>query len=150
MSRYFALVLPVCFAVLSGCAPSKGDIEKSIKDEMKTSMNVEITSTNLTKGADGGYTGTATAANGDVYDVTAETPKGGRSAWTAIPAQSTVERMVREKIENDNKVKVKSIALTKQGPGVFSGTLELEGGGKMKVSTSMEGKNMNWKAEPMQ
>jgi hypothetical protein len=148
--RVVAFAVPVFLVVLAGCAPAKSDIDKSIKDEMKTSMNVEITSTNLTKQSDGGYTGTATAANGDVYDVTVDPPKGGRTEWKAIPSQAMVEKMMREGIATQIKSNVKTLTLTKQGPGIYSGTADLENGLKMKVSTSMEGKNMNWKAEPMQ
>lgn len=151
MPRFLAFVLPICLATaLVGCAPSKSDIDKSIKDEMKSSMNVDITSTALTKQSDGGYTGTATAANGDVYDVTVEPSKNGRSEWKAIPSQAMVEKMVREGLAAQLKVNVKGLALTKQGLGIYSGTADLDNGQKMKVTTSMEGKNMSWKAEPMQ
>lgn len=149
MARYLALVLPVCLvAVLCGCGPSKGDIEKSIINEMKTSMNVEITSTSLTKQSDGSYTGTATARNGDVYDVTVEPPKGGRTEWKALPGQAMVEKTIREGIEGQNKMKVKALTLNKQGPGIYTGTAVLENGFKMSVSTSMEGKQIMMKAEP--
>jgi hypothetical protein len=116
---------------------------------MKTSLGVEITSTNLTKQSDGSYTGTATAANGDVYEVTTEVPKGGQVEWKAVPGQAVVERTVRDAMNAQLPAKVKTLSLTRQGPGIYSGTGELEDGTRLKVSTSMEGKNLNWKAEPV-
>ena len=70
--------------------------------------------------------GTATAANGDTYDVVAQPPKGGRSEWTATPAQVTIEKMLRDMINAQNTSKVKTLAVTKQGPGAYTGTATLE------------------------
>jgi len=50
----------IAFAI-GGCAPSHSDIEKSIKEEMKSKLNVNITAVNLMKQGDGSYIGTATA-----------------------------------------------------------------------------------------
>jgi hypothetical protein len=150
MPRSLVLLVPVCLvATLVGCAPSKGDIDKSIKEEMKTSLGLDITSTDLTKKADGGYTGTATAANGDVYDVEVEPSKSGKAEWKAVPSKPTVEKMVREMIDNQIKIKVKSLDLSKQGFGSYTGTATLENGQKMKVTGTMEGKNLNLKADPI-
>ena len=50
MFRTAALV-PVCLvaALVVGCAPGKSDIEKSIRDEMKSSLGVEIAKVDLDK-----------------------------------------------------------------------------------------------------
>ena len=150
MSRYLARALPVCFvALLSGCAPGKSDIEKSIKDEMKSSLGVEVVSVNLTKQSDGSYTGTATAVNGDVYDVACDPPKGGKAEWRAFPSQAMLERDMRKDLEEKAKGKVKSLTLTKQGPGTFTGTAVFEDGSKAKVSTTVEGKQVMSKYEPI-
>jgi hypothetical protein len=149
MSRYFALLVPVCLAAgLAGCGPSKGDIDKSIKDEMKSGLGVDITSTNLTKQPDGGYTGTATAANGDIYDVVVNPSKGNKAEWKAAPAQPTVEKMLREMIDAQIKVKVQSMSLTKQGFGTYTGTAALENGKKLNLSATLDGKTLNLKADP--
>src|SRR5262249_10847761 len=65
MLRRVVLLLPVVvFALLvSGCAPSQGEVERSIREEMKSKMGVVITSIELKKQADGSYVGTATAQN---------------------------------------------------------------------------------------
>jgi hypothetical protein len=151
MYRPFSFVVPVALvcALAAGCAPSKGDIEKSIREEMKTSLNVDVAAVNLTKQPDGSYVGTATAANGDVYDVTTNPPQGARIEWKAIPSQAMVERDVRAGVESHYQVKVKTLSLTKKGPGTYNGTVEFENGTKMSVSTSMEGKQLVWKTEPL-
>jgi uncharacterized protein with FMN-binding domain len=143
--RYFVLVLAVCLvAGLVGCAPSKTDIDKSLREEMKSKLNVEITSTNLTKQPDGGYTGTATAANGNVYDVTVGPPKGGQFEWKVVLGQSTIERMIRQDAETRGKVKVKALTLTKRGDGQYEGPLELENGEWLTVTTKLEGSDLKW------
>jgi uncharacterized protein with FMN-binding domain len=212
--RYFALAVTVCLvAVLVGCAPSKGDIEKSIKDEIKSRLGVEATAVNPTKQSDGGYTGTATAANGDVYDITVAPASRRRAEWKAVVSQGTVERMLRDHLKNNLKmevakmeltkepdgnysgtatatngetievradpkpegialnavvaqptverlvredvekrtmVKVKSLNLTRQGPGTYTGTLDLANGEKLNVSTRMEGGKLLWEYKPLQ
>ena len=149
MPRYLALALPICLVVVLGCAPSKSDIDKSLREEMKSKLNVEITSTSLTKQSDGGYIGTATASNGDVYDVTVSPPSGGRTEWQAVPAQALVEKKVTEFIEGHYKSKVKTLNLTKQKPGVYTGTAVLDIGAKFNVSTSLEGTQLMVKTDPI-
>ena len=151
MSRYLALAVPVCLvALLVGCAPTKGDIEKSLREEMNSKLNVEITSTNLTKQADGGYTGTATARNGDTYDVTVKPPKGREFEWQSVAGQVMVEKNLREWLEGQYKSKVKTIALNKKEPGVYDGTAVLENDLKLKLSTHLEGTQLMMNAEPVQ
>ncbi len=150
MFRFAAFVVPVLSLALTGCAPSKSEIEKSIKNEMKTALGVEITAVNLSKQADGGYVGTATAADGDTYDVTARPPQGGKAEWTAVPGQAALEKTVRQSLETQTQLKVQSLSLTKQsGPGVYTGVAVFEGGERAKVDTYMEGKQVMFKAEPM-
>jgi len=146
--RFSLLVCVGMFAFLvSGCSPGKSDIEKSIKEEMKKTNNVEITSVSLTKKDDGSYDGTATAANGDVYDVTTAAPSGVKIEWKALPGEPMVERLVREDIEAKFKVIVKRFNLTKHEPGNYTGVVETDGG-KIKVKTHMEGANLLWELEP--
>jgi hypothetical protein len=149
MYRLLSRITPLALlALAAGCAPSKADIDRSIREEMKTSLGVEITSTDLKKQSDGSYAGTATAANGDVYEVTTNPPKGTRIEWKAIPAQAVVERTVRDGMNAQLPSKVKTLSLTKESPGVYKGTAVLEDGSKMNVSTKMEGKNLLWEAAP--
>ena len=147
----FAALVPVCLVVVlvAGCAPGKSDIEKSIRNEMKSSLGVEISTVDLQKQSDGTYTGTATAANGDIYDVTTTPPKSGKTEWKAVPSQIMVERLVRADLEAKTQTKVQSLALTKSSPGNYTGTAELTNGKKFKVTTSLEGKTLMLKTEPM-
>ena len=139
-----------CSSALTGCAPGKSDIDKSLREEMNAKLNVEITSTNLTKQPDGGYTGTATTRTGDTYDVTVGPVKGGQFEWKAIAGQALVEKDMRTWLEGQYKSKVKTLALTKQGPGVYNGTADMENGLKLNVSTHMEGIQLMMKADPVQ
>jgi len=107
----------IAFAI-GGCAPSHSDIEKSIKEEMKSKLNVNITAVNLMKQGDGSYIGTATADNGDVYDVTTGPPQRSKIEWRAYSAQATL----REGMRTQLKVNVTSMALSKQGDGSYVGT----------------------------
>jgi hypothetical protein len=148
--RFVLLVSTLLLAFLaSGCGPGKSDIEKSIRSEMKTSLGVDITTVQLNKQSDGSFVGTATAQNGDVYDVTTLPPKGNKCEWKALPGLPMVERRVREGLEQQLKVKVKSIQLTKNGPDSFAGSAELSTGVKMTVKTRMEGLQMLFEAKPV-
>ena len=44
--------------------------------------------------------------------------------------------------------KVKTLDLTRQSPGVYTGTSVLENGAKYNVSTTLDGKTLNFKADP--
>jgi hypothetical protein len=153
MSRLKLLVPAALVAVFAiGCAPNKEDIEKSIREEMKAGRGVEITSIDLTKQSDGGYTGTATATNGDVYDVTTKPPKGSRLEWKAVPSQPVVERILREMMDKDFlekelAISVASLTLTKESSEKYSGTAVLSNGQKVAVTAVWEGANLQaeWK-----
>jgi hypothetical protein len=100
MHRVLKLIVPALIAVFTlGCEPSKENIEKSVREGMKTNLDVDVTSCDLTKQPDGGYVGTATATNGDVYDVTIKPPRGTRVEWRAIPPQAAIERDMRKDLE---------------------------------------------------
>ncbi|MBP3960418.1 hypothetical protein J8F10_34765 [Gemmata sp. G18] len=122
MFRFAILVAPLFALAVTGCAPGKLDIEKSVKAEMNTSLGTEITAIDLAKQSDGGYAGTATAANGNTYDVTTTAPSSGRFEWKAVPAQSTVESMVREHLKKALAVDVSALDLKKQPDGGYTGT----------------------------
>jgi hypothetical protein len=132
----------------AGCAPTQRDVERSIRDEMKSSLNVEITRIDLTRQSDGSYTGTATASNGYVYEVMTEAPRSRRTPWKAVLAQVTVERLVREDLEAKLHSKVKTLALTRESFGLYTGTAELENGQKVKIATRMEGNGLRLEYEP--
>lgn len=148
MSRILSLVAPAVLAVFAiGCTPRQNDIEKSIREGMKADQNVEIKTIDLTKQSDGGYTGTATADNGDEYEIIVNKPRGSRVDWRAVPSQPMVERIVRGGMDEKLKSKVKTLNLTKESPGTYYGTAELEDGTKLNVSTKMEGNALTWQAE---
>ena len=151
MLRRAVLVIPIALLALlgTGCDSSRSNIEKSIRDEMKSQMGVVITSFDLKKQGNGGYAGTATAQNGDVYDVTTSPPNNNRIEWKAIPGQAMVEKLLHTGIEQQLGAKVKSLQITKTEPGNYTGSAELETGFKVTVTTRMEGKNLLWEAKPV-
>jgi hypothetical protein len=144
--RIAAYIVSVCLVapLVSGCSPGQRAVEQSIVQEMKSGRGVEITAINLTKQGDGSYTGTATAANGDTYEVVTEPPKGGQIRWEAIPDQTMIERHVRSEMDAKLPAKVVALSLTRKGKGVYEGTAELANGFKYNVSTKMEGTNLHW------
>ena len=149
LSRFVLLVPIILLSLLvSGCSPGQGEIEKSIRDEMKSQLNVVITSLDLKKQSDGSYTGSATAQNGDVYEVTTSPPKNNKIEWKAIPGQAMVERIVREGLEQRLSAKVTTLQLTRNGPGIYTGPAELATGSKVIVTTRMEGTQFLWEHKP--
>lgn len=147
--RLVCITSTVALALLvSGCSPSQNDIEKSIRDGMKTNLGVRVSSLDLKKQADGSYAGTAVAQNNEVYDVTTTPVKDNKVEWKAIPGQATVERKVREGLEQQLSTKVKTLQITKIGPGNYTGSAELATGAKVNIKTHMEGQQLMWEAQP--
>jgi hypothetical protein len=149
MSHRVFCLLPIVLLALvnTGCSSNQANLEKSIREEMKSKMGVDITSFDLKKLTDGSYTGTATAQNGDEYEVIAAAPSGNTISWKAVPGKAVVERNVREAVEKQESAKVKSLELTRKAPGVYSGPAELSTGRKLTVTTHMEGTNLMMKWE---
>ena len=133
--------------VVSGCSPSQGDVEKSIRDELKDKLSVEIASFDLKKQGDGSYLGTATAKTGDVYEITSLPPKGTTLKWEAVPGQALVEAVVRKGLAKQLATNVKTLELTRIGPGTYNGPAELETGIRLIVTTRMEGGQLLWEAK---
>jgi hypothetical protein len=150
MLRRIVSVLPIALTVflVSGCSPSQAEVEQSIRDEMKSSLGVAITSLDLKKQNDGSFLGTATAQNGDVYDVTTSKPSGDKIEWKAVPGQAMVETVVRAGIQEQLSATVKTMQLTKKGPGEYTGPAELSNGAKVTVTTHMDGTQLKWEAKP--
>jgi hypothetical protein len=148
--RNFIRVGCLLFLFAVGCTPSQSDVEKSIRDEMKSGLGVMVQSLDVKKQSDGSYLGTATTENGDVYDVTTLPPKNGTVEWKAVPGQAMVEKMVREGLEKQLGSPVKTMTLTKNGPGTYSGPAELQNASKVNVTTKMEGTMFLWEALPIE
>lgn len=151
MRRFLARVVAVYLgiALVGGCAPKQADIEKMVRDEVSVRLESEVTALTLNKQPDGGYAGTATIANGDVYDVVVDRPRGGRVQWRLLPSQALAERLVRNGLESEHRCQVKSLNLTKQASGEYTGTAVLETGVELSVTASMQGKRFVWKTEPV-
>jgi hypothetical protein len=117
------------------------------REEMKTKLNVNIASIDLKKQSDGGYIGTATADNGDVYDVTVTPPQGSRIEWKAFASQATLEKDFRTQIENWEKLKVKTLNLIKQEAANYTGMAVFENDAELGLEAAMEGTQfkMTWK-----
>lgn len=151
MLRSIAICVPIFAMTLlsGGCAPSQEAIEKSIRDEMKSTMKVEVKSIDIKKQEDGSYIGTATAENGDTYDITTEKPDQGKIAWKATPSKTTLERMMSEIVTNQLNLKVKSLNLDKKEGLNYSGMAESQEGLKFTLTADWDGKQYNLKATPM-
>lgn len=150
MPRPAVVLVALAAALAAGCS-DQSNIESSVRAEMKTQLGVAIQSLALTKQPDGGYAGTATADNGDTYDVTVTAPTGidRRYEWKALPGQAMIDRIVRQGIEQQLHSKVAALQLTKGGGGLYSGTATLETGGRVAVKTRMQGNQVLWEAEPV-
>jgi hypothetical protein len=149
MSRFVALFVPACVVLLgSGCAPGQSAIERSIRDEMKASLGVEVTSVKLTKQPDGSYTGTATVANGDTYDIETDRPSGPRMEWRRVPGKAVLERNVRDGLKQQMHSDVRTLTLNRTGFGTYSGSATLADGSQLNVTIKLEGNNVVWEAQP--
>lgn len=122
MCRFTALALLVCLIGLASCTPSPFDVEQSVRGEMQTKMGIELSALDLAKQPDGSYTGTATVVNGDVYEVAVDPPGSGRIKWRAVATQATIERMLRDHLEGNLHLNVKTMEVKKQPDGSYAGT----------------------------
>lgn len=141
-------LLALLALLLIGCGLGQADIERSIRENMKANLNVTVNTIDLRKLADGSFTGTATAQNGDVYEVSTTPPKSDRIEWKVTPGQTTVEGLVRAGLEQKTSSKVTLLNLTRPAPGTYTGRAELASGEKYNVSTRMEGMQLLWEAKP--
>jgi hypothetical protein len=147
MRRATTVFLPGLLSIFIGCAPDQRAIEKVIVDGVKTQMNLDLASLDLKKRDDGSFAGTATAQNGDVYEVFTQPIKGGKVEWQVLPSQGMVDRTVRDGIEKQLSVKVLNLRLTKERPGVYAGAADLSNGKTLKVKTRLDGAQLLWEAE---
>jgi hypothetical protein len=122
-------------------------IERMIRDHLAT--NMQVAATEVKKQSDGGFTGTATATNGTVYEVSASAPTARGIALNATLAQPTIENRVRADIEAKLDARVKGFALTRHGPCHFTGTATLTDGTLLDVETHLEGAQLVWSFGPM-
>jgi len=148
--RHLIRIGCLLFLFATGCTPSQSDVEKSIREEMKSALGVTIQSLDIKKQADGSYMGTATAENGDLYEVNTQPPKCGTVEWKAVPGQAMVEKIVKDGIEKQIGSPVKTLTLTKKGPGNYSVPAVLQNSAKVNVSSRMEGAMLMWEALPVE
>jgi uncharacterized protein with FMN-binding domain len=160
----------ICIAIFApaiwvcGCAPpGQSELEKSIRDEMKSKNNVNIVSFDLKKQDDGTYVGTATADNGDVYDVKTKPPSKGKMEWETRISDATLEKyalaerdsnllaevtkVTREGLEQKLKTKVTELNLSKVADNKYEGTAETENKKKLKVKAEVDGMAIKWESE---
>jgi uncharacterized protein with FMN-binding domain len=139
-----------------GCAPpAQNELEKSVRDEMKAKHNVGMVSFDLKKQDDGSYVGTATADNGDVYDLTTSPPKQGKMEWKTNLSQASrdknmlaeVIRLTRDGLEEKFKTKVTELSLTKVADNNYEGTAETENKQKWNVKAEFDGTQVKWQAQ---
>lgn len=131
LPRILPLFCVVAALFVSGCREAtQQDVEKAIRDGMKKKMDIEVTSLELKKKPEGNhrYVGTATAQNGDVYDVFGIAYTREQIDWGACPVLAQVEKQLRTELEQKFKEKVKSMQLSKEGGTNYSGLAELADG----------------------
>ena len=141
------LVLGSMLLLVAGCAPDQRSVEKAVAEGIKSKLQIDIASFELKKREDGGYDGTATAQNGDVYEVTTQPVKEGKVEWQAIPGQAMVEKTVRDGIEKQLGAQVQKLQLTREALGSFTGPAELSNGKTMTIKTRIEGGQLFWEAK---
>lgn len=112
---------------------SGDSLENSIRQEMKSKRGVEITEIDLSKVADGGLGGTATAANGDVYELQVDKSDGSRRAWTARPSKKMLEREITALMANSSLGTATTIDIAKTDSGGYEGTATTSTGSTYEV-----------------
>ncbi len=112
---------------------SGDSLKNSIKQEMKSTRRVDITDINLAKSADGGLSGTATASNGDVYDLQVDKPGGSRQAWTASPSKKMLEREISTMMAKSSLGTAGTIDITKTDSGGYVGSATTSAGDTYEV-----------------
>jgi hypothetical protein len=128
-----------CVAVtISGCGPSQSEVERVVKSGIEEKMHIKVKSLTLTKGEGGKYTGSAESTAGEKYDVTA-TVSGTQVKWEAQTSQADLEKKIREHMETELGSKVKSLSLTRQPGGGYTGTAEVTTGQKYDVTVKNVG-----------
>jgi len=126
---------------------SPASVERLVRDRL-AAHKLDVSTLYMKKQPEGGYGGTATTTNGDTFEIEVEVPPRDAPAREEVmlnvtPGQATVERLVGEDIEKDTGVKVKSFALNRKGPGVYTGTATQEND-VLTVTTKMDGPQLTW------
>jgi hypothetical protein len=144
--KLVVLLLTAAALGVPGCKPNQGEVEKTVKKGMEEQLHVQIKSLTLTPQSGGGYTGKAEASNGNTYDVTVTT-EGSQYKWRAVPDQASLERMVTKGIQDQRKIQIKSLKLTKQAQGNYQGTAEAANGTRYEITVTFKGTQIEWKAK---
>jgi hypothetical protein len=64
------------------------------------------------------------------------------------PSQAEIENTVKKGMEDQLKIQVKSLTLTKQSSDYYTGTAEATNGDKYDVTVTVKGNQYEWKAFP--
>lgn len=149
-SRYdLSIDPPVGDRVEWKAVATQATVELRLREQIKTQLRSDPAVIELRELIHHGYEGTATFANGDVYDVDIDPPTLHKGESRVIPGPAMVERMVRQGIDEKNESKVKTVTLEKRSPGNYTGTAVLGNGVQFRVWTRNEGQNFSWQAEPV-
>jgi hypothetical protein len=139
--------LGVC--LLSGCGPSKGQIESEVKKGMEAKLNAKVTALSLKESGKGKYVGTATTDRGDTFDVLVKVE--GRSILAKwLPEKSVVEKQFRDMIEGQRPgQKVQSVTdLTMDGEGNYTGKAQLSTGETLNLTGRWQGEQYMFEVKP--
>jgi hypothetical protein len=149
MSRCLLVLTALSVCLLSGCGPSKGQVETEVKKGMEEKLGKKVSSLSLSENGKDAYSGNATLDNGDTYDLTV-TVSGRTIEWKALPSKATLEKQARGLLEsNIPGAKVTDLSLEKQPDGNYKGHATMTTGMRLALSGTWEGANfkLEWKPE---
>jgi hypothetical protein len=112
------------------------EIERLVRQGFEQKVGQGVNAVQLKRTDEGNYAGTITTATGEEWHVTVRvTPMGSNKQirWRARPPLARAESDLRKDMETKLNKKVRSLQLTRQEDGRFSGTAELESGEQFDV-----------------
>jgi hypothetical protein len=150
MSRCCLPVLAaLSFCLLSGCGPTKGQVETEVKKGLEEKMGKKVSSLSLTETGKGNYEGTATLDGGDTFELLVKV-EGNTIRWKALPDKAGAEKEFRHLIESKTPgIKVLSVTdLSRDAEGNYTGKARLSNGTTVNLKGHWEGDTYMLEAKP--
>jgi hypothetical protein len=139
--------LAVC--LLSGCGPTKGQVESEVKKMLESQLKITVSSLSLQETGPKAYSGTATSDRGDTYELAVKV-EGDTIHLKAIPDRAGVEKEFRKMIESQGKgLTIASFSgLKRDDEMCYTGKATLNNGQVMTLSTSWQGEQYMYEVKP--